>query len=123
MKWMKEEVRTSGTDKKIATKAVKEFPDHFRGQYKANVQKASRWYKDADSLLAEMDGGNEKLSFSALHLSKVVQGMCVSSFSVKQLSVADENYNSKEYESVAKRRHERAVVPKPPHGSNGSMQN
>jgi hypothetical protein len=41
VKWMIDEAKISG-DKGIISRAVKNFPQHFRGNYKANVQKASR---------------------------------------------------------------------------------
>eukprot|EP00474_Spongospora_subterranea_P005517 CRZ05975.1 hypothetical protein [Spongospora subterranea] len=52
MKWMKEEVERFG-DVHIPSKAVKTFPECFRGAEKANLQKASRWFKEQQVSNAE----------------------------------------------------------------------
>lgn len=50
--WMVEEVEKSGSDKHIPSKAVKKFPEQFRGNEKANLNKASRWFKRRETILA-----------------------------------------------------------------------
>jgi hypothetical protein len=47
-KWMIDEAERSGSDDKIISKAVKHFPLWFRGNQKANLQKASRIWKEKE---------------------------------------------------------------------------
>ena len=45
IEWMEKEAAAT-TDECIASRCVKQFPSVFRGAYKANIQKASRWWKE-----------------------------------------------------------------------------
>jgi hypothetical protein len=65
MVWMIEEANRS-RDKNIASKAVVEFPELFRGLQKANLQKASRWWKTRDSFKQSLNckGGTQRQSVS-----------------------------------------------------------
>jgi hypothetical protein len=56
MKWIIEEANCSG-DRNIASKAVAEFPELFRGLQKANIQKASRWWRTRDSFIQSLNSG------------------------------------------------------------------
>jgi hypothetical protein len=59
MQWMIDEVN-SGSDENIASKAVRNFPELFRGSVKANLQKASRWWKAHKSFLMATNTTIEK---------------------------------------------------------------
>lgn len=50
--WMTEDAATNG-ERNLASRAVRAFPVYFRGNEKANLQKASRWYKEQDKYLDE----------------------------------------------------------------------
>ena len=52
---MMKEVERCGTDKYIPSKTVREFSQHFRGKEKANLSKASRWYKNRTAIIAQDD--------------------------------------------------------------------
>ena len=47
VRWMKRESESENF-KKLISRAVQEFPDVFRGSYKANIMKASRWWRQRD---------------------------------------------------------------------------
>lgn len=47
-RWMIEFAQEHG-DKYIASKCVKRFPEYFPGNVKANIQKASRWWKSRET--------------------------------------------------------------------------
>ena len=63
MEWMIDEANRCG-DKHIPSKAIKNFPQLFRGAEKANLQKASRWWKKRDEflLLFNAGGGQQRKS-------------------------------------------------------------
>lgn len=46
--WMTEDAAANG-ERNLASRAVRAFPVYFRGNEKANLQKASRWYKSKTS--------------------------------------------------------------------------
>lgn len=50
VKWMVHDAEMNG-ESKVISRAVKNFPDLFRGSMKANLQKSSRWWKDRQNLL------------------------------------------------------------------------
>ncbi|KAL0220621.1 hypothetical protein RCL1_000475 [Eukaryota sp. TZLM3-RCL] len=50
-----EGVTLEEAQKSLIAKAVLKFPDIFRGTYHANIQKASRWYKDKERILQDND--------------------------------------------------------------------
>ena len=47
IRWMMNEFDANGK-KELLSKTVANFPEYFRGSYKANHQKASNWWKDRD---------------------------------------------------------------------------
>ena len=50
--WMTEDAAANG-ERNLASRAVRAFPVYFRGNEKANLQKASRWYKHQVKYLDE----------------------------------------------------------------------
>jgi hypothetical protein len=52
MLWMCKESQ-GGRDKKLPSRAVKQFPTFFRRDMKTNLQKAGRWAKIRDEYIAE----------------------------------------------------------------------
>jgi len=50
--WMTEDAATNG-ERNLASRAVRAFLVYFRGNEKANPQKANRWYKEQDKYLDE----------------------------------------------------------------------
>src|SRR5437588_139695 len=45
--WMIDDAKING-EKGVAIRAIAKFPQHFRGNYKANHIKATRWWKGAN---------------------------------------------------------------------------
>ena len=68
VQWMENFVEQEGNAEHIASKAVKRFPEHFRGSQKANLQKASRWWKTRKDILKE-----EGVSNSVNHIQPGVR--------------------------------------------------
>jgi DDE superfamily endonuclease len=57
-------------EKHIASKAVKNFPEMFRGTEKANLQKASRWWKARDAFLLLFKNGEGPLEKKSLSVNQ-----------------------------------------------------
>ncbi|KAL3700032.1 hypothetical protein R1sor_018054 [Riccia sorocarpa] len=69
---MSEEAERTGSEDRIISKAVKEFPQHFRAKNeKANLQKSSRWWKDRESILSQQGSSKSVSSTSASGHSKI----------------------------------------------------
>jgi hypothetical protein len=69
MEWMIEEASRCG-EKHIASKAVKNFPEMFRGTEKANLQKASRWWKARDAFLLLFKNGEGPIEKKSLSVNQ-----------------------------------------------------
>jgi hypothetical protein len=63
-------VSVAGADgeKHVASRAVRQFPSVFRAVEKANLMKASRWWKSRNEILCE-EKGLTKSSLSYVHSS------------------------------------------------------
>lgn len=51
VKWMINDASVNG-EKNLKSRAVKEFPDHFRGSYNANIMRASRYWNLRQQILS-----------------------------------------------------------------------
>ena len=66
IKWMIAEVERSGTDNRIASKAVLAHPTVFRASRRANREKARHWWKTRDFFLAQLKTAkNKQITVSA----------------------------------------------------------
>lgn len=55
VQWTLDEIESSGTERRIASRTVRKFPQHFRGNIKANLAKALGWFKERECILAVPD--------------------------------------------------------------------
>lgn len=58
-------------EENIASRAVRNFPNNFRGGEKANLMKASRWWKQRDVIISNL--ANKRQKFSIKSVSSVRQ--------------------------------------------------
>jgi hypothetical protein len=59
--WMLGQSLATG-DNNIVSRAVHNFPNHFRGSYKANVQKASRWWKNRHEIREKLENNIKSIT-------------------------------------------------------------
>lgn len=62
--WMLEQAAETGADN-IASRAVRQFPQHFPGNTKANLQKASNWWRSRDTTMNLKEHKQRRGSFSS----------------------------------------------------------
>ena len=59
VQWMIADAEQNG-EAKIASRTICNFPDQLRGEQKANLMKASRWWKDRDTITASLSNKRRK---------------------------------------------------------------
>jgi len=66
--WMMQEVSDTNTEVRIATKIIGKFPSLFRGNFKANCQKAARWWKGRFEIMDKRHGEVHSVSTRRVRL-------------------------------------------------------
>ncbi|KAI9908168.1 hypothetical protein PsorP6_004556 [Peronosclerospora sorghi] len=61
IKWMVKDAEENGV-KGVAVRAIKNFQADFRGEYKANHMKCTRWWKDREGILTAADASVKSIS-------------------------------------------------------------
>ncbi|KAI9911951.1 hypothetical protein PsorP6_009631 [Peronosclerospora sorghi] len=61
IKWMVKDAEENG-EKGVAVRAIKNFQADFRGEYKANNMKCTRWWKDREGILTAADASVKSIS-------------------------------------------------------------
>ncbi|KAI9913238.1 hypothetical protein PsorP6_006306 [Peronosclerospora sorghi] len=61
IKWMVKDAEGNG-EKGVAVRAIKNFQADFRGEYKANHMKCTRWWKDREGILTAADDSVKSIS-------------------------------------------------------------